>query len=396
MTRRLSVGFPVVLVILGLVFISACTPSGYREDRFDEKISISRCEFRADPGMESALEKGIDFTQENISATIFKVLRNLDFDHIIPKGAFVYFTHNNGKTNNLYRIDLATNTISRLAVNTRRGNEQIVQSVYNPSIYGRHVVFNDLSESPGLSMTEQKSRIIVCDLENRRKLAMESRDPQMPMFDPSIWKSRIVWKEGPEYSYTLQLYDIEKKEKREISLKGKRISDPEIYGDYIVYEAVVEGRHSVSYYDLSIGDEFGLPRTSSDQAAPSIYNKSIVFADNREGNWDIFLYDLEKEHLTQITEDPADQENPDIYQDIIVWEDHRNTDSDIFLYYLENETEIQVSDSDENERSPRVFNSLVAWKGGEKRIDRNDLYVYPIPKLSYYRELKNTTNASVI
>ncbi|MBW3014359.1 hypothetical protein KY335_03900, partial [Candidatus Woesearchaeota archaeon] len=349
-----------------------------------------------DQTLKSALEERINFSQENVSATIFKVLEDMDFDNIIIKGAVLYFTSNNGKTENLYRLDLATNLLERLIVNTKIDKIQKVQSVYNPNMYGKYIVFNDLSGSPGPLRDAVKSKIIICDLESGKKDTVDRTENAL--FQPDIWGTNIIWKEGSDFVHTLYSYDILKKNREKIGYLMNPIKRPKIYKDIVVFESAT-ATPVVSYYNLATGTEVAMPRESAfdSQESPSIYDKKIVFADDRNGNWDIYLFDLENEQLTQITNNTADQKNPMIYQDLIVWEDYRNQNSDIYLYYLEDETEIQISNSTDDEWSPSIFGGLVAWKSGTRKINENDLYVYIIPQLSYYQEIHNVseTNTSV-
>ncbi|MBW3013980.1 hypothetical protein KY335_01955, partial [Candidatus Woesearchaeota archaeon] len=157
----------ILFMIFALILIVGCSKPAAEQQ--EVTIGLKECEFRSDQTLKSALEERINFSQENVSATIFKVLEDMDFDNIIIKGAVVYFTSNDGKTENLYRLDLATNLLERLIVNVKTGKIQKVQSVYNPNMYGKYIVFNDLSESPGPLRDAVKSKIIICDLESGKK-----------------------------------------------------------------------------------------------------------------------------------------------------------------------------------------------------------------------------------
>ena len=387
--------FIVLIIILALVLIGACSvmskPQVIQDTVTSEDIGTKSCGFKEDLEIKSLLKQEINFSEENVSNKIIPILEDFELDNIIIKGALVYFTHDNGKANSLYRFDLSTNKIARLIVNT----EDRLQSVFNPSIYGKYIVFNDIAESPGPFKSEVKSKIVICNIETGKKQTLDHTEESQ--FEPWVWDNKIVWKEGSDFSHSLVFYDIKKKEKRKLGLLSEKISRPKFYNDFIVFESFEAESPSVSYYSLLFNAEFAMPSTSSNvkQEHPSIYGDKAVFADNREGNWDIYLYDFNIEQLEKITNNTADQKNPMIYQDMIVWEDYRNENSDIYVYYMKNETEVRISNSTIDKWSPAIFGGLIAWRGGDRMINKHDLYIYPIPKLSYYKEATSITNSTI-
>ena len=148
---------------------------------------------------------------------------------------------------------------------------------------------------------------------------------------PSISGDRVIWAEQHGMKgYTIHLYNLTSRERKQITDLPAMRRNQVISGDYVVWSEWREGDYDICCYNISSGNTTWITEEPAHQLWPRISGNVIVWSRGRDG-YGVSAYDLSTETETRILADLAGPVWPDVDGNNIVWSDNRTGNYDVYL-----------------------------------------------------------------
>ena len=176
-------------------------------------------------------------------------------------------------------------------------------------------------------------------------------------FSPDIYGDTVVWFEQEISSRDIFAYNLQTKEKFQITTAPSIPEHPKIYGDIVVWRDWRNHNSDIFGYDLKTKKEFPIITEPHDQYSPAIYEDIVVWVDERSGT-DIYGLNLKTKEEFRITQYRSVASPPDIYGDYVVWVEGSSR-SKISCFNLKTQEIIEISAN--NGESPVIYGDIVVW-----------------------------------
>lgn len=279
----------------------------------------------------------------------------------------VIWSYKTADNYDLYKYDLKTGQENKLSFSSSGAADRKF-----PDLSGSKAVFYDSRDTE--SSYKYKWPLYSYDLDSQEETNVSGETETSKRY-LSISGNNIVWLEDVDGDLSrVYLYNLDDKEKKEISPDEAYPDSPAISGSKIVWQDS-RSDSGIYLYNLNDGKESKIsPDAANSPYQPRISANRVVYLDRRAGHTDVYLYDIDAQEEKRITTDEAQPWYCAISGKKIVYLDDRNGNSDVYLYDLSKEEETRLTLSESADQGVNISGNKIVWIR-EDETDTFNVYV---------------------
>lgn len=230
-------------------------------------------------------------------------------------GSTLVWTDNRSGNQNVYQIDLTTQTVSPVIEETANQN--------NPQTDGGKIVWTDYRQGAGNLLGQN---IYMKDLVSGEITRVNKGSYLTPDFS-AVSGNRVFWQARdtltPSFTH-IYFRDLTPGAPAEKMIGGKIMDQvhPVASGNRVAWtDLTPTGAKDVEVYDFGAGKASLVTDVYGDQFNPALDGDLVVWEDTRDGNSDIYLKNLSAGNGKEepIATGPASQHNPSISGNLVTW-----------------------------------------------------------------------------